>query len=118
MKLELIKDEVCPHCKAIVVAESCRSRHCNGQGFEERTFACGHVLEWSPNFEQLRIKTPCPNSEAEVKLAASRDVATTALLTFLRDLKVDNRWKFDVIRYLPQSVIQQKHRVKDFPKEE
>lgn len=117
MKLELIKDEVCPHCKAFVVAESIRSRHCNGQGFEERTFNCGHVLAWSPNAERLEVKVPCPKSKAEVALASDRDRATIALLTFLRDLKVDDRWKFDVIRYLPYSITQQKHRVNGFPTE-
>jgi hypothetical protein len=100
MKLQLIKDEVCPTCKSIVVAESCRSVHCNGQGFEERTFKCGCVLSWSPNGERLEIRKNCPNSQEEIKKKERRTTALKKLVEYIDQLDVDEDWKNQVKRYL------------------
>jgi len=96
MKLILIKDEVCPTCKSKVVAESCRNVHCNGQGFEIRTFECGCELSWCPNFGfngRLETKRACPKSAAEVEQKKKRSEAKVKLLQFIQELDVNDEMK-------------------------
>ncbi len=58
--IRLIKATQCPTCSSHTVAESCRSIHCCGEGFEKREFACGCTLRWSPNFSRLEVDVECP----------------------------------------------------------
>ena len=104
MKLELIKHENCPSCGAITVAESCRSRHCNGQGFEERQFACGCVYRWSPNGERLENPSKCPKSPEMVEIKRKQEIALKAIKEFMSSLDVDEDFKRDVTRYLPSKI--------------
>lgn len=116
MDLKLIKETSCPHCNARTIAESCRSVHCNGQGFEERHFECGHILAWSPNAERLEVKAPCPKSKEEVAKKDSRVRASDLLLAFLAKLNVDEDWKRYVMRGLPHEVAQRRKFLKlDLP---
>ena len=68
MNLKLIKDECCPTCGSKTVSESCRHTHCSGEGFEERTFACGCTLSWSPNFSRLEVTEECAEKIKQRKL--------------------------------------------------
>lgn len=96
MELKLIHDDNCPSCGAATVYESCRHRHANGQGFEERGFSCGAVLAWSPNFERLEKVVPCPHSADEVVRKAKRANAAKAVAELLERLDVDDWFKEDV----------------------
>lgn len=90
MNLQLITAETCPTCGAPTVMESCRLHHCNGQGFEERGFACGCVLGWVPNFEKLQVKTVCSQDPAEIAKVKRRAAAKDTLLEFIKKLDVDD----------------------------
>ena len=93
MQLKLIKDTCCPNCGSETVAESCTHRHCNGQGFEVRTFKCGCELKWIPNFERLEIGRKCPKHPDEINFAEKRKVAKAKLLAFIKTLDVDDHFK-------------------------
>lgn len=101
MQLKLIKDEVCPNCQSDVVAESCRNHHVNGQGFEERTFRCGCILSWSPNFNRLQVKRGCPESPKEIE----KKKAERNLLNQIKDLiqksNVDDDFKRNLMLSIP-----------------
>ena len=84
MDLKFIPNKTCPTCNAITIAESCRHHHCNGQGFEERTFQCGCVISWRPNFDRLEVSTKCPNSSEVLKLKADRRALKNALLELIK----------------------------------
>lgn len=104
MNLVMIKNELCPHCHAIVVRESCHSVHVNGQGFEEREFKCGHVLKWSPNFERLIVVRPCPGSPEEIAMNAADRLSSIALMEFIREMEARDEWKCRLIGHLPNNV--------------
>lgn len=105
MKLELIKDEVCPHCKSGIVAESCRNRHTNGQGFEERTFACGCVLSWSPNFNRLETRTPCPKHPDVIEKFAKRKQLYSDFMIFINQADVDDSFRESVSQHFPRHLL-------------
>ena len=100
MNLQLIKDEVCPECRSEVVAESCLNRHCNGQGFEVRRFACGCELAWSPNFERMEVNSRCPKRPDAVARRAKRSAAFEAIQKAVAALDVDDEWKQDALFHL------------------
>lgn len=103
MKLELIPHETCPTCAAITVAESCMHRHTCGEGFEERTFECGCVIAWSPNFSRLETKKPCPKLPAQREKVRKQVVAVKVLMTTIDDQDVDEEFKNRIrsqLRYL------------------
>lgn len=64
MKLNHIKDEVCPSCGARAVAETQRHQHAHGDWFEEREFHCGHRQKFSPNISKLEVIAECTRSDA------------------------------------------------------
>ena len=112
MDLKLIKDKVCPTCGERVVSESIRSYHCNGQGFESRTFKCGCELNWSPNGERLEVAKGCPNSkeEKERKSRIEKVMAEIALIIDKSDLT--EKEKSYVVSYFPYDYV----RLNDFLK--
>ncbi len=94
MELKLIKDQVCPCCGARTVAESCPYYHSSGDGFEQRTFECGAILSWSPNFDRLEQFKPCPKNPKEMLRTQQRRAANDALLAFIQTLPdVDEEWR-------------------------
>ena len=93
MDLKLIPYKTCPTCNEITVAESCRNQHVNGQGFEERTFKCGCVISWSPNFERLETKTECPQHPKVVELRAGRKALKDQILALIASAAVDKKFK-------------------------
>lgn len=96
MHLQLIKDETCPTCGGPTVTDHCHHTHCNGQGFEQRTFSCGCVLAWSPNFNKLEIYTSCPNHPDIVDREAKRKKLIEDLLTIIDASDVDDVFKKSV----------------------
>jgi len=85
VKLEWIKTTACPDCGCDhVIAESVDKeisrtgppavlRHANGQPWEKRTFLCGLVVSWVPNFNAERNYVPCeqtPEAKAKTKRRA------------------------------------------------
>lgn len=89
MRLELIKDEVCPTCKSSTVQESCYSKHCNGEGFEKRKFACGCVLSWCPNFSKLVTDVKCPKDPEMLKRTKRRQEKARKLLDCIARLGIE-----------------------------
>jgi hypothetical protein len=93
MKLELITATECPTCKSRIVAESIRSIHTCGQGFEVREFECGCILEWSPNFDRLLTSKTCPRDAAEIARRKKITDAINSLRAFIEKLDVDDLLK-------------------------
>lgn len=100
MNLPLIPHDTCPHCGSHVVAETCYSRHTNGQGFETRQFACGCTLAWIPNYGKLEEKEKCPKSKEVIEFNEKRKVANERLTDLIRNLDVDDRWKREKLQRL------------------
>jgi hypothetical protein len=93
MQLNNINDELCSTCNAQIVAETKRNRHCNGQWNESRSFECGAILRWSPNFSSLHDCSPCPNSKDQIKFKKRRVNAKVKLEIFVNNLSVDDHMK-------------------------
>lgn len=100
MDLKLIPHKTCPTCHARVVAEECRSIHCNREGFEVRTFECGCVFAWCPNGSLLEQRNRCRKDPEEILFQQKRKQATEALLKFIEGLDVDKVWKDNKVSYL------------------
>ena len=116
MDLKKIVNVVCPVCYSRTVAESCRSIHAHGDGFEVREFECGCILEWSPNFGRLETKKRCPKDPLEVERVIRYTNYAIDLLCFIRDMKAPDDWKGRVMFHLPYEVTQHKHEIKNPPK--
>lgn len=93
MTLTHIHFEACPECGAVTVQDSCRAWIVNRQPSEEREFACGCRLAWSPGSRQLEVKKQCPKNPAEAARLAKRAAAAKAATDFVRSLDVDDDWK-------------------------
>lgn len=93
MELLLIKHATCPDCGARTVEESCRHAHCNGQGFERRTFDCGCILAWSPNFGRLEVERSCPNSKSVLEENAERSDLEAKIMRTIRAASVSDQTK-------------------------
>ncbi len=64
MKLDHINQENCHHCGAKATHEyKSEKMHCNGTSEETRRFACGCVLRYLPNFEEVTETNECERSE-------------------------------------------------------
>lgn len=64
MKLNNINQETCHHCGAQAVSEyKSEKMHCNGTSEETRRFACGCVLRYSPNFQEVTETNECEKSQ-------------------------------------------------------
>lgn len=59
MELEYIKEQHCPICRAIPIAESKHSQHANGEWNESRKFSCGLEIEYRPNLQRFERMRPC-----------------------------------------------------------
>ena len=103
MQLKLITNEFCPDCSAPVVAESCRHTHCNGQGFEERTFGCGCVLAWCPNFGLLEVKTKCPKNPDELASINKQKKLIQDIIDLILKSNVDDQFKEKIDMCLPRN---------------
>jgi hypothetical protein len=102
MNLKLIAHiESCPTCSADIVAESCRSVHTCGDGFEEREFACGCIVSWSPNFNRIEWKQDCPNTQAARDKKIKRANLVNLLKEQIANSDVDDGFKNLVTSYIP-----------------
>jgi hypothetical protein len=93
MKLLHIEAESCPQCGSRAVKESQDRRHSNGEFNESREFKCGHVLEYSPNYQRLETRERCPKDPDEVQLRKKRDAALAKVLSYIGKLDVDDRYR-------------------------
>lgn len=92
MKLNFIKTKKCPDCGCTTIVEESvqtwnRSgkpeifTHCNGGTWEHRTFLCGNVVVFIPNYSHEAFKKTCTQSKAykkEKKLIADWQRKVTA----------------------------------------
>lgn len=82
-----MKEEVCVECGAEVSAEKWSGRtHCNGQRFESRTFLCGRVIEWVPNFENFEVETYCKNTPKYLACEKANKEAFQKLAVYVKKL--------------------------------
>lgn len=100
MNLILIKEKQCPHCGAHVVTESCRRYHCNGQGFEEREFACGLKLVWVPNFSRQEVEKQCRQHPDHIEAVRKQAKAEQALRDCINAQDVNGEWKRRMLIYV------------------
>lgn len=98
MKLEMINNEVCPDCLAVAKVDRKEPhRHSNGQPFESREFACGCILDWSPNFNMLRTIKPCPNTQEQQEYKAKRRAVKEKIEALLAKADVDDYFKKEIL---------------------
>lgn len=96
MKLDLLKDEPCPVCRAPLIGEGLAHEghaHVNGQRWEWQRWSCGAGREWSPNFNRAEVTQVCPKSPGVAKLMAKRAVLYTAMMKLLEEANVDHRYE-------------------------
>lgn len=102
MNLRHIKQDVCPDCGSPIFSESREPRnHSNGDSFETRTFACGRILEWSPNFQKLLTRGKCTKCPAFKQEEEKRKAAAEAIKEFILKLDVDEIYKKILLSELP-----------------
>jgi len=77
VNLQHIKEETCSDCGARVIAEEQKSRHSNGEWFEGRSYECGKVIRYIPDFSRTQESYPCTRAakyiEEQEKLEAAKD---------------------------------------------
>lgn len=95
MKLDKIKQEVCPHCNSLPIAETKDKQHSNGHWNESRTFECGHKLKFSPNF--MAVSTcqfnECPNTPENLEKVKVRADALAKVNAYILKLSCDDDYK-------------------------
>ena len=96
MRLIEIDKKVCD-CGAKTVGETQTHKHTNGKYNETRTFECGAVLRFSPNFRKLHNCIECPNSKRRLKFKAKRAAAKIKLIDFIQGLDVDEKFQYAAI---------------------
>lgn len=98
MNLVHITAAECPTCGSFIVAESRSSRrHCNGQAWETREFACGCRIAWIPNYSESEIAHPCPKDPATELKNKKREEAKAKVLDLIESLDVDKAYKENLI---------------------
>ena len=97
MKLEHLKYEDCPHCKARVISESQRSQHTNGEWFETQEYKCGGAMEYVPNFSREQVKRPCPLGDEAKRQERKRRQALLKLDEFINGLDVDESFRESIL---------------------
>ncbi len=98
MQLKHIPHETCPTCGERTVSETRGPfSHSNGDDFESKQFGCGCVLEWTPNFQEMKQTRPCPKDLDTMARDAKRRQAKTALYDLITGLDVDVNWKEDML---------------------
>jgi len=95
MILQKIIEEVCPICGSYIVTETRKNKHTNGYWNESRTFNCGAMLKFSPNFMKTKMSEyhNCPNDPVEVKKLKKRESASKRLISFIQKMKIDKEFK-------------------------
>jgi predicted transcriptional regulator len=97
MKLEHLKEQTCTICEALPEREYKGRQHTNGNWNEEREFACGRAVGFSPNFNEVEVKVECPNTlEEKIKFSNRKD-ASLKLENYIYKLKVDEEFKDKLI---------------------
>jgi hypothetical protein len=102
MILEHIKTKVCRECGAPVIAETKDLQHTNGQWNESRTFKCGAIIEYSPNFKSERDSTKCPRSPRAITKQMKRHISIQRLEKYIKKLDVDESFKVTIWSHVPQ----------------
>lgn len=97
MNLYHLKQEVCDVCGSRITHESQTNKHTNGQYNESRTFECGKVIKWSPNFNCIIITTECPKHPTVVVINNNRSIAYNKLIRYISRLNVDDDYKEKIL---------------------
>jgi len=96
MNLQQIEEKECPVCGSRTVAETKNRKHTNGYWNESRSFQCGAVMKFSPNFMRTEMCKyyQCPYKPEELEKKDKRKKATEKLINYIhKTLKVDEKFK-------------------------
>lgn len=108
MNLQNLTTDKCPFCDGEVVEEGLETsafdgrpkQHVNGQRWETRRFACGYVIQWSPNFERETELGECKHDPLIIDRQKKYDDLILALREKIETSTVDEEtkkrllWKF------------------------
>jgi hypothetical protein len=111
--LRHIQEQECKVCGSPPVREEISGLHSNGQQLEHRTFKCGRVVSWVPNFERLEVVVTCPKSQAAFRTIERRNKALKKLEEFVgRELGLTEVEKEAVIAVVKGEVRYRLHGVR------
>lgn len=79
--------------------EACRQVHAHGEGFEEREFACGCYLKWSPNFSKLEVHKQCPKHPEVIEAKQKVEKLKGKLEELLTKMNLTEEKKDQIRRY-------------------
>lgn len=99
MNLEKIKDEKCCICGAIVISESKKNQHYNGNWNEERIFKCGKFIRYSPNYDKVDWMGDCENDPVVKEKFEKRKIAKEKIRQYLDQIDVDQDFKNKISQY-------------------
>lgn len=85
--LEKITDLTCPDCNAKMTSERREQKHCNGYWNEYRSFDCGKILYFSPNFMSIKEYAKCANTKEAKKERHDLKVAKEKISKYLIEIK-------------------------------
>jgi len=113
LPIKFLTTERCPHCGADPYEEkiqpesrygsrepptSFREHTCGGR-WEERTFLCGLVVEWTPNFSREEFKGRCCNDKTHIPILEKRDAWITRVIKYIeKQGDVDKRFRKHVLK--------------------
>ena len=98
-----LQEEQCKNCGSRTVKLTRYSQHTNGQWFETREYECGLILNFIPNFNQIKIKKQCPNHLSVINAKAQKKTAIKKLNNYIAKLDIDEQTKnriLDNIKYI------------------
>jgi hypothetical protein len=95
--LKHLMEEKCPDCGAETQGLAVTGTHTCGEQFESRTYKCGRVDEWTPNFSRMENKHPCKRTPQYNALEEKREAALVKLREFIKELDVDDAYKYNAL---------------------
>lgn len=93
MKLQHIKEDVCPTCGSSVVGITKDRQHTNGDWNESVKFECGLFIEYSPNYRRQFFRLHCKEGAIFLAMINKRRNTHARLVKYINRLKVDKDFK-------------------------
>jgi hypothetical protein len=97
MDFKHILDTCCRVCDSGIQAAEIYSKHTNGFWNEKKTFKCGAVIRWSPNFMSEYENKACPFSIEVVEAKAKIEKARAKLIKYFKRLDIPDKLQKDLL---------------------
>lgn len=88
-----LKDDRCPCCNAETRELKIHDQHITGNWNEYRVYKCGMSMEYSPNYDRVKVTNPCQANPETQAAKKKRVEAFDSLLRHIAELDVDDYYR-------------------------